>query len=120
MGDLTFLHDATALFMGAREPVPDLTIVVANDDGGAIFSTLEPGDARFAGGFERVFGTPHGVDLRALCAASGTAYERADDSDDLGDLLATEAKGIRVIEVRLSRAHRRELAERVRGLVASV
>ena len=32
--DLTFLHDSTALMLGPREPRPDLTIVVINDNGG--------------------------------------------------------------------------------------
>ena len=45
MGDLTFLHDVTGLVIGPHEPRPDLTIVVSNNDGGAIFSTLEPGAA---------------------------------------------------------------------------
>ena len=43
LGDLTFLHDANGLVIGPGEPVPDLTIVVANDDGGAIFASLEQG-----------------------------------------------------------------------------
>ena len=43
VGDLTFLHDANALLIGPGEPRPDLTIVVASDDGGSIFATLEQG-----------------------------------------------------------------------------
>jgi hypothetical protein len=38
MGDVTFLHDATALMAGPREERPDLTLVVVNDDGGSIFA----------------------------------------------------------------------------------
>ena len=49
IGDVTFLHDLTGLVIGPDEPRPDLTIVVANDDGGAIFATLEQGDERYAG-----------------------------------------------------------------------
>ena len=64
MGDLTFLHDMTGLVIGPHEPRPDLTIVVSNNDGGAIFSTLEPGEPRHARAFDRVFGTPHGVHAR--------------------------------------------------------
>ncbi len=63
MGDLTFLHDVTGLVIGPHEPRPDLTIVVSNNDGGAIFSTLEPGAPQHARAFDRVFGTPHGVML---------------------------------------------------------
>ncbi len=83
VGDLTFLHDANGLVLGPDEPRPDLTIVVANDDGGAIFSTLEQGEAAYAASYERVFGTPHGVDLAALCSATRTAYERVGDIDRL-------------------------------------
>ena len=65
LGDLTFLHDSGGLLVGPDEPRPDLTLVVVNDDGGGIFSTLEPGEPRRATGFERVFGTPTGTDLAA-------------------------------------------------------
>ena len=75
---MTFLHDANGLVIGPDEPRPDLTLVVVNDDGGSIFATLEQGAEPYAPAFERVFGTPHGVDLEALCGASGTAYTRVD------------------------------------------
>lgn len=118
LGDLAFLHDAGALVLGPDEPRPALTIVVANDDGGSIFATLEQGAAAFADGFERVFATPHGVDIASLCAASHTRYERADDVADLERLLAEDPVGIRVVEVRVPRLARRALDERTRRLVA--
>ena len=74
VGDLTFLHDANALLVGPHEPTPDLTVVVTNDDGGGIFTLLEPGEPQRAAEFERVFGTPTGTDLAALCAAHGVAH----------------------------------------------
>lgn len=120
VGDLTFLHDANALVIGPDEPRPDLTIVVANDDGGAIFSTLEQGAAGFAGCFERVFATPHGVRIDALCEATGTAYELIEDAAALGSALRTPAEGIRVLEVRLDRTRRRDLARRLDELSAVV
>ena len=118
VGDLTFLHDANALILGPREPRPDLTIVVANDDGGAIFSTLEQGGPVYAESFERVFGTPHGVRIESWCEATRTAYERVDDAAGLRAALATEAPGIRVVEVPLDRSLRRSLDERLRALAA--
>ena len=44
-------------------------MVVANDDGGGIFTLLEPGEPEQAAAFERVFGTPLGTSLEALCPA---------------------------------------------------
>ncbi|WP_374968103.1 2-succinyl-5-enolpyruvyl-6-hydroxy-3-cyclohexene-1-carboxylic-acid synthase [Terrabacter sp. BE26] len=107
VGDLTFLHDTNGLLVGPSEPRPDLTFVVLNDDGGAIFSTLEQGDRRFADAFERVFATPHGTDLEALCAAHHTAYERVDDLGRLAQALAESPTGVRVLEVPVSRSGRR-------------
>ena len=46
LGDVTFLHDLTGLIAARREPRPDLRIIVANDNGGSIFATLEPGGQR--------------------------------------------------------------------------
>ena len=68
MGDVTFLHDANGLVLGPDEPAPDLTIVVVNDDGGSIFAMLEQGAEEYADRYDRLFGTPHGVDLASLCA----------------------------------------------------
>ena len=120
MGDLTFLHDTNGLLIGPVEARPSLTIVVLSDDGGAIFSTLEQGDRRYAAAFERVFGTPHGTDLAALCQAHHTAYERVTDADRLRTALADRAPGIRVLEVPVRRDQRRAEAARIRGLALEV
>jgi 2-succinyl-5-enolpyruvyl-6-hydroxy-3-cyclohexene-1-carboxylate synthase len=106
LGDLTLLHDITGLVIGPDEPRPDLTVVVLNDDGGGIFGLLEQGAPEHAPAFERVFGTPHGVDIAALCAATGAAHTVV-DIPDLPAALAPTA-GLRVVEVR---AERRELRE---------
>ncbi len=120
LGDLTFLHDANGLLIGPAEPRPDLTLVVLSDDGGAIFATLEQGDRRYASAFERVFGTPHGTDLEALCAAHHTAYERVTDLDRLAAALDEQPSGIRVLEVPVSRSDRRDEAAWLRGLAQQV
>ncbi len=70
IGDLTFVHDSSGLLIGPTEPTPrDLTIVVSNDNGGGIFELLEQGDPRFSDVSSRIFGTPHDVDVGALCRA---------------------------------------------------
>lgn len=103
VGDLTFLHDLTGLVIGPDEPRPDLTIVVSNNDGGAIFGTLETGEPAHARAFERVFGTPHGADLAAAVGAFGLAHLRARTAGDLAAALRNP-DGVRVVEVRTSRA----------------
>ena len=115
MGDLTFLHDANGLLIGPGEPRPDLTIVVANDDGGGIFGLLEQGSPEHAAAFDRVFGTPHGTDLAALCAAHHVEHVRA----SLADLPAALAPrpGLRVVEVRTERTDLRALHARIRDAV---
>lgn len=120
LGDLTFLHDANGLLLGPAERRPALTLVVLNDDGGAIFSTLEQGDDRYATSFERVFATPHGTDLAALCAAHDTAYERVTDLRRLAALLDEQPPSVRVVEVPVSRANRRAEAARLRDLAREV
>lgn len=98
LGDLTFVHDLNGLVIGPHEPVPDVTFVVSHNDGGAIFSTLEPGETLHARAFERVFGTPHGVDLAAACQAVGAEHVLVTDIGQLRAELRTWS-GIRVLEV---------------------
>ncbi|WP_426242597.1 2-succinyl-5-enolpyruvyl-6-hydroxy-3-cyclohexene-1-carboxylic-acid synthase [Nocardioides sp. LHG3406-4] len=117
MGDVTFLHDASGLFLGPAEERPDLTIVVVNDDGGSIFAMLEQGDAAYAGAYDRLFGTPHHVDLAALCAASGTPHWRVESLPELEQALASPNGGIEIVEVRVRRDNRRDLDARIRALV---
>ena len=117
LGDVTFLHDTTGLVLGPDEPRPDLTIVVVNDDGGSIFASLEQGAPAHAGSFERLFATPHGVDLAALCAATGTTYVRAGDRAELRAALAREPQGILVVEAVVRRDTRRDLDAAIRALV---
>jgi 2-succinyl-5-enolpyruvyl-6-hydroxy-3-cyclohexene-1-carboxylate synthase len=116
IGDLTFLHDANGLVIGPGEPRPDLCVVVVNDNGGGIFGLLEQGAPEHQGTFERVFGTPHGVDLAALCAATGTPYARA-DAESLPALLESRP-GMRVVEVVAGRQTHRELHARLLAAVS--
>ncbi|HET6697855.1 MAG TPA: 2-succinyl-5-enolpyruvyl-6-hydroxy-3-cyclohexene-1-carboxylic-acid synthase [Nocardioidaceae bacterium] len=117
VGDVTFLHDANALVLGPEEPRPDLMVVVVNDDGGSIFATLEQGGEAYAASFERLFGTPHRVDLGALCAATRTPHRRVTDREQLAAALAAPTGGIEVVEAVVRRDDRRALDAAVRGLV---
>lgn len=116
VGDVTFLHDLTALVIGPAEARPDLTIVVANDDGGSIFATLEQGGAAYTDSYDKLFGTPHGVDLASLCAATRTPHWRVSDRAELEHALASPNGGLEVIEAVVRRDNRRELDEGIRAL----
>ncbi|QNN51268.1 2-succinyl-5-enolpyruvyl-6-hydroxy-3-cyclohexene-1-carboxylic-acid synthase [Nocardioides mesophilus] len=118
LGDVTFLHDSNGLVLGPQEPRPDLTVVVVNDDGGSIFASLEPGAPPYADAFERLFGTPHHVDLASLCAATRTPHWRVDTLAELQHALASPAGGIEVVEAVVGRAGRRDLDAQVRALLS--
>ena len=103
VGDLTFLHDANGLLLGPDEIRPQLAIVVVNNDGGGIFELLEQGRPQHAAAFERVFGTPTGADLAALCGASQTPYSRVSTVEDLVAAVTDPRESLQVIEVRVPR-----------------
>ncbi len=109
IGDLTFVHDSSGLLIGPTEPTPrQLTIVVSNDNGGGIFELLEQGDPRFADVSSRIFGTPHDVDVGALCRAYHVE-SRQIEVDELGVALAEPGNGMRVLEVKADRSSLRQL-----------
>jgi len=118
VGDVTFLHDLTGLVIGPSEDRPDLTIVVANDNGGSIFATLEQGAPEHATAFDKLFGTPHDVDLASLCAALRIPHWRVRDRAELDHALASPNGGIEVVEAVVRRDNRRVLDERIRALAA--
>ena len=114
LGDLAFLHDASGLALGPAEPRPDLCLVVVNNDGGGIFSTLE--QAAFPGPFERIFGTPHGAGLQHLAAAFGLPYQRLEQPADLSKAL--QGTGLRIVEAQTDRAAGAALRARLREVAA--
>jgi 2-succinyl-5-enolpyruvyl-6-hydroxy-3-cyclohexene-1-carboxylate synthase len=114
VGDLALLHDAPGLALGPGEPRPDLCLIVVNNDGGGIFSTLE--QAAFPDSFDRLFGTPHGAGLDHLAAAFGLPYQRLEQPEDLGKALP--GAGLRIVEARTDRAAGAALRSRLREAAA--
>lgn len=113
LGDLAVLHDRGGLTLGPDEPRPDLTVVVVNNDGGGIFSSLP--QASHPEPFERVFGTPHGVDFEHVAAACSLPHERVGRPTELPD--AVKGTGLRLVEVRTSRPAGAELHEKLQQAV---
>lgn len=120
VGDLTFLHDVGGLIIPTAEPWPRLRIIVANDDGGSIFATLEQGDPARMSAFERVFGVAHGTDLAGLASSVGADYTKISTIDHLQEALQTAPSGIEVLDVTVDRHHRRTLDQQLNGLAATL
>ncbi len=105
MGDLTYLYDRNGLVLGPDEPRPDLIVVVVDNDGGGIFSMLPQAGVA---GFERVFGTPHSLDLIADATAAGIPATAVATASEL-DAALEPAPGLRLVRVRTDRDATAEL-----------
>lgn len=103
MGDLTACHDASSLALAASVGA-HLNIIVADDQGGGIFATLEHGRAASAEAYDRWFGLAQSVDYEALAAAYGVAFARVDAPRELESLLAHPTSGPRLIHAPVERA----------------
>lgn len=90
LGDIAFLHDISALLSDA----PDLTVVVVDNNGGGIFSTLPQ---RGIDHFEEVFGTPHNRDLTAIASGFGVHVTRVATLKDFERALAEDHPALNVI-----------------------
>jgi 2-succinyl-5-enolpyruvyl-6-hydroxy-3-cyclohexene-1-carboxylate synthase len=123
LGDVTFLHDAGGLLLGAGEDQPELRIVVLNDSGGAIFGLLEHGTVaeggRYGDAVERLFGTPHSVDIAALAAAYGVGHSVVSTTAGLAEALGQPVAGRSIVEVRADRHSLRQLHARIKEAVAA-
>jgi 2-succinyl-5-enolpyruvyl-6-hydroxy-3-cyclohexene-1-carboxylate synthase len=113
-GDLSLLHDQNGLL--APRPEVDLSLVVLNNDGGGIFSFLP--QASLPHGFERLFGTPHGLDLAALARLHACSHVLLERASDLAEALR-DPRGIRIVEVRTDRAQNAALHQRLWDVVAA-
>jgi 2-succinyl-5-enolpyruvyl-6-hydroxy-3-cyclohexene-1-carboxylate synthase len=104
VGDLAFLHDGGAL-LGAATRGLDVVIVVVDNNGGGIFSFLPQGRSVPGPLFERLFGTPHDVDLVALAAVHGLAAREVTAAAQLAPAVASglDAGGITVVVARTDR-----------------
>jgi 2-succinyl-5-enolpyruvyl-6-hydroxy-3-cyclohexene-1-carboxylate synthase len=116
IGDVAFLHDSNGL-LGAAQRGIDLVIVVVDNDGGGIFSFLPQAASVEPERFERIYGTPHGLDLVAVAAAFGVQARATDDPGPaVAEALASG--GVHVLVVRTDRTANVELHRRVNAAVA--
>lgn len=122
VGDLAFLHDAGGLRAAASSDAqPACTIVVVDNSGGGIFSFLPQAGTLAPDAFERLLGTPHGLDLLAVARAYGASAEEAHSIKELVAALepTDEADGVRVVVVRTDRQSNVEVHDRLHQAVAT-
>jgi 2-succinyl-5-enolpyruvyl-6-hydroxy-3-cyclohexene-1-carboxylate synthase len=99
-GDLSLLHDLTALGTAARFDLP-ITVILINNDGGGIFHFLP--QAAFPQHFERLLGTPHGTDFQAAADLFGIEHHLVEDDTVFKQLVGMRTKNPRLIEIRTDR-----------------
>jgi 2-succinyl-5-enolpyruvyl-6-hydroxy-3-cyclohexene-1-carboxylate synthase len=117
LGDLAFLHDAGGLLHADRLDC-DCTLVVVDNDGGGIFSFLPQAQALGADTFDRLFGTPHGLDLAVVARAYGLAVHEVDKAADVVPAIRP-GRGVRVVVVRTDRSANVAMHEELQAAVAS-
>lgn len=120
-GDLSFLHDQGAWLLRPDPglPEPDVVVVVLDNDGGGLFHHL-PVAAEPA--FERLFATPHGLDLGAVARAHGVQVAVPSTVDEVAKAVldGIDAGGRHLVHVRTDRDRDRALRARIAEAVAGM
>ena len=118
IGDVALLHDVGGVLDAARNRTP-LTVIVVNNDGGAIFNHLPAREALDNDTFTRLFTTPHGTTFEFLGNYPGVSYVAASDLDTGLAAVADEStEPVTVIEIATDSstrpAQQRDLVDRIR------
>jgi 2-succinyl-5-enolpyruvyl-6-hydroxy-3-cyclohexene-1-carboxylate synthase len=101
VGDIAFVHDSNAMVALAGRGV-DLRIVVADNDGGGIFSFLPQASELASERFEQLFGTPHATNIEGLAAAHGIPARTVGCATELGEAIARPGPSVtRVVSDRI-------------------
>ena len=93
IGDLTFLHDLTALL---SPPTNNLTIFIIDNNGGGIFSTLPQSGVS---GFEEIFATPQNQDLAKIISSFQINVTKVKTVSDLNLTFAQNKPGLNFVIV---------------------
>ena len=104
VGDEAFVHDVSSLAMLVGRGL-DVRIVVANNDGGAIFSYLPQASTVDSGTFEKLFGTPHGTDIGAIARGFGLRVENPRSVTELRAALASLGPSVIVVDTDRAESH---------------
>lgn len=96
LGDLAFFHDISAL---TNEIDETLTVLVVDNNGGGIFSTLPQRGVPY---FEEVFGTPHNKSIKKIVSGFGIKVVEVESVEELESALSNSLanpknKGVTVV-----------------------
>jgi 2-succinyl-5-enolpyruvyl-6-hydroxy-3-cyclohexene-1-carboxylate synthase len=103
---------------------PDVVFVVVDNNGGGLFDLLP--QAQHATEFERLFITPHNLDLAGLAAFHNLGYDKVSALPDLGPAIrnALSVGGVSMVHVPVSRSAdlsvRSDLDEIARAVVSDL
>ena len=115
IGDLAFQHDLGGLVAAASDEVT-LTVIVIENQGGAIFDYLPISELVDADLFNMLFRTPQGLDIAEVVEALGVEHIQVSDLRALGSCLE-EHDGLRIISIRVDPDLDRDQHRRIRQAI---
>lgn len=116
IGDIAMLHDTNGMLNLADRNI-DLRIIVIDNNGGGIFSFLPQAQALELAKFEKIFGTPHHVDINLLARAHQIVVHEIKNLSELGEVLSQ--RGPWLARVVTDRQENVKVHERINQMVAS-
>ncbi len=121
LGDLTFLHDLTALAQIKKENFSVLLIIL-NNDGGGIFSFLPIEKKKKA--FSRFFSTPHGLDLKKSASFFKLNYQLIETLDEIETAIDAFNVKPKMIEIKIKQQEsvilQKKLISHLKEVLASI
>ena len=114
VGDLTFLHDLSAL---ANSLNHHHTVFVIDNNGGGIFSTLPQAGVD---GFEKVFGTPHNLNLESIIRGFGYSVQKIKSVGDIHSTLSHSGLHFVLVEVPDRQSNAAKLRELHQSVASAV
>ena len=116
IGDIALLHDVNGLISLVSREI-DLRIVVIDNNGGGIFSFLPQAQALEAAKFEKIFGTPHGANIKMLAQAHQINTQEVANMSDLAQVVSQ--RGPWLARIVTDRQENVKVHERINQMVAS-
>ncbi|MGA0765293.1 MAG: 2-succinyl-5-enolpyruvyl-6-hydroxy-3-cyclohexene-1-carboxylic-acid synthase [Ilumatobacteraceae bacterium] len=116
IGDIALLHDVNGLINLVSREI-DLRIVVIDNNGGGIFSFLPQAQTLELTKFEKIFGTPHGVNLKMVAQAHQINTHEVANMSDFAEVLSQ--RGPWLARVVTDRQENVKVHERINQMVAS-